>query len=298
MTSDTSVRDAVSSGKRSVLVLGGGGFIGRRIVTRLTSRGQSVHPASFDRIDLCAAGDVRQLALRIMPATALVMCAVIRRTVDDSFEAMVRNIEMVDNVLRSFAGLPLGQIVFLSSVDVYGRPPQVLPVDERSAIRPTSYYGVGKVACELLFNLVDPATVPVTILRLPGVYGITDGGRSVIGTFLHRTSSGQVVHVTGDGSTVRDYVHVDDVATLVEACLADVHTGVFNVVTGRAVAIRDIVHEAGEALGRTPNVEFAPTASTAGDAIFDASKVRAAWPGVRFRRVEEGIRQYAAEMGD
>jgi UDP-glucose 4-epimerase len=276
-----------------LVVLGATGFVGRALTAHAAAAGRRVVAHGSATCDLRDPASVRAVLGGLGPDADVVVTSAIRRTLDDSFEAFLDNVRMAENVAAAVPESGLHGVVFLSSVDVYGRPPSTLPVSERSPLRPTSHYGVAKVASEQLLGLLDSGRAPCTILRLPGVYGGADDDRSVVAQLVRRVAAGEPVRLAGDGSTLRDYAHVDDVVALAEAAVARPRAVTVNVATGASVTLRAIVETAAGALGVEPEIVLDPSAATGGDLVFDVSALHEAFPEVSLRSVEAGVRELA-----
>jgi UDP-glucose 4-epimerase len=150
---------------------------------------------------------------------------------------------------------PRTKVVFASTRQVYGRPDR-LPVDETHLVRPTDINGINKAAGEnyhIVYNNVFG--VRACALRLTNVYGprqlIRHNRQGFIGWFIRLALEGGEIHVYGDGSQVRDFVYVDDVAdAFLRAGMTDACNGdVFNV-GGRepithAALVKLLLHTAG-----------------------------------------------------
>jgi len=142
---------------------------------------------------------------------------------------------------------PQTKVVFAGTRQVYGRPDR-LPVDETHLVRPTDINGINKAAGEnyhLVYNNVFG--VRACSLRLTNVYGprqlIRHNRQGFIGWFIRLALEGKEIQIYGDGSQIRDFVYVDDVADAFlragfsEAC----NGGVFNVGGSEPIAHRDLV---------------------------------------------------------
>jgi UDP-glucose 4-epimerase len=139
------------------------------------------------------------------------------------------------------------RVVYAGTRQVYGRPDR-LPVDEHHLVRPADINGVNKAAGEyyhLLYNNVFG--VRACSLRLTNVYGprqlIRHNRQGFIGWFIRLALEGREIQVFGDGSQIRDFVHVDDVAdAFLRAGAADAcNGGVFNVGGREHITHRDLV---------------------------------------------------------
>ena len=142
---------------------------------------------------------------------------------------------------------PRTKVVFAGTRQIYGRPER-LPVDETHLVRPTDINGINKAAGEnyhIVYN--DVFGVRACSLRLTNVYGprqlIRHDRQGFIGWFIRLALEGREIQVYGDGSQLRDFVHVDDVAdAFLRAGATDAVNGdVFNVGGADHIAHRDLV---------------------------------------------------------
>jgi UDP-glucose 4-epimerase len=151
---------------------------------------------------------------------------------------------------------PGTKVVYAGTRQIYGKPDR-LPVDESHLVRPTDINGINKAAGEqyhLVYNNVFG--VRACSLRLTNVYGprqlIRHNRQGFIGWFIRLAVEGREIQVFGDGSQVRDFVHVDDVsdAFLRAGASDDCNGGVFNVGGSEPIAHRDLVALLIDAAGR------------------------------------------------
>jgi UDP-glucose 4-epimerase len=111
---------------------------------------------------------------------------------------------------------PKLKVVYAGTRQVYGRPDR-LPVDETHLVRPADINGINKVAGEyyhLVYNHVFG--IRACSLRLTNVYGprqlVKHDRQGFVGWFIRLAAEGREIEVYGDGSQVRDFLHVDDAA--------------------------------------------------------------------------------------
>lgn len=91
-----------------------------------------------------------------------------------------------------------------------------------------------------------------SVLRASNPYGARQGHaglQGVIGTHISRLSDGLDIEVWGTGEIVRDFIHVDDLASLCLKAGTSSHIGVFNAGYGEGVSILDIVDLLSECTG-------------------------------------------------
>ena len=129
-------------------------------------------------------------------------------------EATSINVYGTYNVLEAARKLGIRKVVFCSTAAVYGKPAE-MPVTEGISLRPLNLYGVTKLAGERLMDVFsDNHGIATTSLRFGNVFGVGlfTNYDTVIPKFVRMGLNGEGLTVYGDGSSTRDYVHVDDIA--------------------------------------------------------------------------------------
>jgi UDP-glucose 4-epimerase len=149
-------------------------------------------------------------------------------------------------LLSQLGGARRVPFTFLSSGGtVYGRS-ATFPTPEDAPTDPVSSYGITRLAAEkfvLRHGLIEDA--PVRILRIGNAYGpgqTSSRGQGFVAAALEHCLRGTPVAVYGDGLVARDYVHVDDVATVV-ADLLGVPDGptVLNIGSGTSHSLLEVL---------------------------------------------------------
>jgi UDP-glucose 4-epimerase len=283
-----------SDGRAELMILGGSGFIGRRLSHHVRARRRTAAWSSAE-CNLLDAAQTRQRLEVCGNQTTVVMCASVTRVVEDSWPAFETNLALVRNLMESLARRPPRSLVFLSSSDVYGLPAAELPIKEETLPRPTTFYGLAKLAGETLCLLMRQGDWPTARLRLPGIYGPGDRGRSVVGRFCQRLAARQPLEITGAGTVRRDYVHVDDLCRLIEALHEEPWDGLVNVATGTSVSVNHLVEVVAASLGASPVIERLPAREDRDhDLVFDTRRLRSTFPRLTFRPIERGVQDYLA----
>lgn len=225
-------------------------------------------------------------------APVVVFCAVVNKSVENSYSSFQDNVHLARNLQVGIGRTDARGLIFFSSVDVYGSTPQ-LPIVESSPLRPDSWYGLSKVASEWMLAASHEVACPVTVLRLPGVYGPGDKDRSAIGAMVSSARETGRICVRGTGEWLRDYVHVDDLWPLVERIAQRSRGGVLNVATGASHAVIDIAHMVRETVAPTAEViRVDGDDSRQFHLSFDASRLASSVPDVRLTTLREGIARY------
>jgi len=137
----------------------------------------------------------------------------------------------------------------------------------------------------------------VTCLRLPGIYGPTDQGHSMLGMFARRVLRGQELTVFGDGSTLRDFVLVTDLCRIIETVLTHPRHGVLNVATGQSMKLLDILRLLATKAGVSLGLRFAPPGPRSHDLVFDTSALSAVvGEGFNMTPLSEGLEILVASL--
>jgi UDP-glucose 4-epimerase len=173
----------------------------------------------------------------------------------DNVQATVRVLEQIKH-----RKVP---VVFVSSGGtVYGIP-QTEILSEEHPTDPICAYGVHKLAIEKYLGLYSHLYgMASTILRVSNLYGEQQDMSRPIGAISHfvkRAIHGETIEVWGDGTVVRDYIHIDDVVNaIVKSATIESGHSVFNIGSGRGVSLNEILKLIESSLGRMPDVRYSP----------------------------------------
>jgi UDP-glucose 4-epimerase len=136
-------------------------------------------------------------------------------------------------------------VVYASTRQFYGQP-EYLPVDERHPINPPDVNGINKLAGEQYHTLYSRVFgIRTVALRLTNTYGprqlIKNSRQGFIGWFVNRAITGQPIQLYGGGDQIRDFNHVDDVASafLVAAAVPACHGRYFNL-SGDKCSLKEV----------------------------------------------------------
>jgi UDP-glucose 4-epimerase len=244
-----------------VVLTGGGGFIGSRLLTTLVadgaevtlvgpSLGKSATTARLvdegaARFVRCGASSRDEPMLReaLRSAELLVLLGYVpptsldpeRRTLEELSLNVSANLELLD-----LTSDDLRHVLFSSSVSVYGSPDRAV-VDESDAGRPQTPYASAKLACEeALWRVATERQLGLTVLRYATVYGPGETVPRAIPNFIRSALGGTPLSIDGDGLDENDYVFVDDVVDATRAALLRRATGIYNVGTGIGTTTLDV----------------------------------------------------------
>jgi len=277
-----------------VIVFGASGFIGKNLHAHIQQKPNlEITGYSSSECDLLDPPSVQKALKNCDRGTSIVLCSAIPRRKEDSWAAMLKNITMVHNVCVGIPAAGVRSFVFISSADVYGAHSGIATINEKTPANPKNHYGVSKLASEIMLPIELPPQTPISILRLPGVYGAGDKGNSIVGVFVEKLLRGETIDVTGEGKSKRDYLHMKDLCQVVESFLRQPFSGVVNVATGVSTSIVETAMIAAKVLGKAPAVKLVPSPAEEYDLIFDTSRLTQLMPKMRFMELEKGITEYA-----
>ena len=298
---------------RSVLVTGGAGYVGSHVVRRLLEARRDVvvlddlsagHRGAVGRASLVE-GDFGDPALldsvlsgdRFSAIAHLAGSCLVGASMTDPGSYYKNNVVKTVELLEAASRHDVKAFVFSSSAAVYGEPTEV-PIREEHACLPTNTYGETKLAVERMLGWFHRAHgLRFAALRYFNAAGAHDSGElgedhganetHLIPRLLLSVLEGGAPtpilgedYPTSDGTCIRDYVHVMDLA---EAHVLALHAmeegsleaGSFNLGNGEGFSVREVVAAVAKVTGTPPRTERAPRRP--GDpAILVASAERAA----------------------
>jgi UDP-glucose-4-epimerase GalE len=277
----------------NILVTGGAGYIGSHVCKALHARGFT--PVTYD--NLCRGhrefvkwgpfelGDIRdgkrldQVIATYRPHAVIHMAAYayIAESVAKPLDYYDNNVKGSLEFLKALQRGGVANLVFSSTCAVYGIPSSV-PISEETEPRPINPYGQTKLTVEkMIVSASMDKSLSYVILRYFNAAGADPAGEigewhepephiipSVIECLLER----KPVRVfgndypTSDGTCVRDYINVVDLASAHVSALEHILGGkpsdTLNLGTGNGYSVREIVDQAGRLLGVVPTVEYRP----------------------------------------
>lgn len=263
-----------------VVVVGGAGYIGSHVVRTLLAAGREVEIVDdlstgrrernpgvrHHEIDVTR--QVDELAEVLAGAGSVIHLVALKDAAESASEPLGyyrTNVEGVRVVLEAMVSAGVRNLLFSSSASVYGAADGV--VDEGTPTVPVSPYGRSKLAGEWLVAAATRAHgLACASLRYFNVAGAVEAGladttsRSLVPAAVRALRQGEALSVYGtdyatrDGSAVRDYVHVLDVAEAHVAVSAHLEAGppgatTFNIGTGTGFTVLEMVEEIGRVAG-------------------------------------------------
>jgi UDP-glucose 4-epimerase len=257
-----------------VLVTGGAGFFGSHVVDALLARGDQVlvvdDLSTGDRSHVDPKADLRIAdvsdvvalgrALAGEHAQAVVHCAAKTKVVESmEKEDLYRRVivEGTDNVLDAARQMDARVFVNISTGGaIYGETPRC--ADEGVPVDPPSNYGRFKALAE---RIVEASGFQSVTLRLANIYGPrqrSDLEGGVVAIFVGCWKRREPITLFGDGGYERDYLYVGDVVDAALTALEGKHRGIYNIGTGVATSVNELVAALTAILGPPAGVRRAP----------------------------------------
>lgn len=232
----------------SILVTGGAGFIGTNLCQYLHDNGH--HVISMDRVESTGTPwqeiqeDIRN-DFEIEGIEVIVHLAAqisVPQSIIYPDETLSINVEGTKNLIRIAEDSDVEKIIFASSAAVYGDS-EMIPIKEDCSLMPQSPYAVSKIIGE---ELMRRSNLKSCSMRFFNVYGggqSADGGyAAVIPAFKKAIKNNNHITIFGDGTQIRDFIHVSDLVKLIEiAILSDDPPLEVNIASGQATSLLDLV---------------------------------------------------------
>ncbi|OFV71301.1 UDP-glucose 4-epimerase GalE [Acetobacterium wieringae] len=277
-----------------ILVCGGAGYIGSHVVRVLVERGYQVvvldnfstgHLGAVPKEAVIEEGDIRDRVFLGQVFQAHPIDCVMHFCANSLVgESMVEPLKYYHNnvygtlcLLETMVEQEVTRFVFSSTAAVYGEPEQS-PITENSSKKPTNTYGETKLAVEKMLPWLDQAyglkSMTFRYFNAAGAHpsgeiGEDHNPETHLLPLILKTALGQRDKIsifgedypTPDGSCIRDYIHVMDIAAAhilgMEKLLAGGESNIYNLGDGKGFSVKEVIDRTRAITGKAFAVEIA-----------------------------------------
>lgn len=277
----------------NVLVCGGAGYIGSHTVYELIERGHSVvvvdslikgHKAAIHNEAKFYLGDIRDEEFmdrvfrenQIDAVIDFAAFSLVGESVNEPFKYYENNVYGTLKLLEAMERADVKKIVFSSTAATYGEPENDIIVESDNT-NPTNPYGETKLTVEKMLKWADNAYgIKFVALRyfnaagahISGKIGEDHNPETHLIPIILQTALGQREKMfifgddydTPDGTCVRDYIHVTDLADAhikaLEKLFKTNESGIYNLGNGKGFSVKEVIEKAKKVTGKDFKVEI------------------------------------------
>jgi len=260
---------------KRVLVTGASGFIGGHSLPHLVARGFEVHAAGYRRVplngdgvrwhrgDLLDKANISDLLAEVAPTHLLHFAWYAEPGKYQESEANLRWCKAGIDLVRAFAASGGQRAVFAGTCFEYDLADGYC-IETVTPCVPTTRYGASKLALAQMVTSSPPVETSMAWARIFHLYGPHEHRRRLVSSVILSLLQGEPARCT-HGRQVRDFTHVDDVASAFVSILDSGVEGIVNIGSGMPVTIRAVVSAIAESIGAPELIDFGAIAAGLND---------------------------------
>jgi Nucleoside-diphosphate-sugar epimerases len=187
--------------KEKLIVLGNTGFIGKSICLSSTFKKKyKIYGYNSKNLDLNFYKKIKINFLKNIENSILIFTGGKHRIYGDTKKLQKYNEKIFNNLLKVLIKKKPKKVIFLSTIEVYGKPKKGEKIYEKSKLRPIYNYAKGKINIEKkLIYQAKKYKFNYLILRLPGIFGKNDKNISIVSK-LYNSFYKEKFYLNGDGT--------------------------------------------------------------------------------------------------
>jgi nucleoside-diphosphate-sugar epimerase len=269
------------------LVTGAAGFIARRVIEKLTSNGHyvvgvdnindsydvrlkqwrlnrlsAIKDFTFIKDDICRPGMFEDISRKHPDCQAVIHLAAragVRQAVEMPDVYLQTNAAGTLNVLEWCRKMGVQKMVMASTSSIYGANPPLPTPEDADSSHPLQIYAASKKAAEVMAHTYHHLFgLDATIVRFFTVYGPAGRPDMVMFRFAQWVAEGKTVQVTGDGSQMRGFTNLEDIADGVILALKPLGYEIINLGGHETITISELLEKIEQCIGKKARVEYIP----------------------------------------
>jgi UDP-glucose 4-epimerase len=249
----------------NIAITGGTGFLGRELIDLLI-RNKSYKIKILGQRDITDYNgisynttDYSETDLEsLLENVDIIIHLAAKRDLEGSFEDLVGNVRITDNIFRVMSKLRIQKMIYASSISVYSNE-NALPWNENQIPKPKSYYGLSKLFGENIAGLYYNSHKIKTIsLRIAQILGEGERKGYMMNTFIDNAFEKKKLSIWGKSIAKREYVYVKDVARAILLAMDKIskHHGPINIGSNIIHTILEFASSINNFFGNQENLEY------------------------------------------
>ena len=309
---------------KNFLFVGGGGFLGSNIIAKVLAvcadcavtvvepEKASVHrlASSTVKIFRCELKDIEELKKIIAKEEIDTVVHLVSTIIPESnyvaFQQEISDVIIPTIRLQEYcAERNIKFVYFSSGGTVYGE--SVIEdslFSEEHPLLPISYYGLSKQMLENhIYFLYRTRNLRYVVLRPSNPYGLGQnlfGRQGLIAVALGKILTGEPISVWGDGNSVRDYIYIEDLSSVVAEIIlsGSVENITLNIGSGRGYCVNEIVDILCEIVEEPVKIKYMPgRRNDVSSVVLDVSRLKSIVPFTPMD-IREGIARFYKQIKD
>lgn len=303
---------------KRILFIGGAGFIGSNIIRKLQHGDYEIHvcePVDADmqrlngleaQIHYALLSDIESVFKIIQDNEIEIVVHLVSTLIPGStyedYKDEYKNVIFPSIRLMKLSAQQKVRFVFFSSGGtVYGKRIDIQPFKETDAMNPISYYGWSKQMMENSIQYMNRTVgLDYLVLRPSNSFGHGQnlyGKQGLVAVAIGKLLKNEEIEVWGDGSAVRDYIYVEDLANIfVKLIEGDVHNTTLNIGSGRGFSVNDVLALLKTISGKDLKIVYQnPRSVDVSNMILDTTRLKEVIT-YELTPFEDGVRKFYEEV--